>query len=176
MLINLSHRAIWCGFDWVTAVTWLREITDLPIAIKGIQTWEDAQLCMQHNVHPWLSNHGGRQLEGAPSAIDTLLEIRQHCPGVFKKCEVIVDGGVTRGTDIIKALALGARSVGVGRGFLYALAFGEVGVSKAIRILTHEVQTSMALLGLTSVEQITGSCIKMLDEPDKRTQLGRAKL
>lgn len=131
----------------------------MPIAIKGIQTWEDAALCMHHGVHPWLSNHGGRQLEGAPSSLDTLLEIREHCPEVFTKCEVIADGGITRGTDIVKALALGAKAVGVGRAFLYALVFGEVGVSKAIRILKHEVETTMALLGVTSVDQLNPSYV-----------------
>ncbi|KAG0652484.1 L-lactate dehydrogenase [Hyphodiscus hymeniophilus] len=148
-------------FDWISAVKWIRGITDLPIAIKGIQTWEDAALCMQHGVHPYLSNHGGRQLEGAPSAVETLLEIREHCPEVFQKCEVMVDGGVKRGTDIVKALALGAKAVGLGRGFLYPLVFGERGLNKAMGILKHEVETTMALLGVTSVDQLTDSYVTM---------------
>ncbi|KAJ4375341.1 hypothetical protein N0V83_002427 [Neocucurbitaria cava] len=127
--ISVSRPAVFTEFDWITAVKWLRQITELPIAIKGVQCWEDAALCMHHGVHPWLSNHGGRQLEGAPSAVETLLEIRQNCPAVFDKCEVIVDGGITRGTDIVKALALGAKGVGLGRAFLYALVFGEVDAS-----------------------------------------------
>lgn len=133
----------------------MRKITDLPIAIKGIQSWEDATLCMEHGVHPWLSNHGGRQLEGAPSALDTLLEIRKNCPDVIRHCDVIVDGGIRRGTDIVKALALGARGVGLGRSFLYALAFGTPGVNKAIKILENEVTTTMALLGVTSIDQLS---------------------
>ncbi|KAF9893441.1 Cytochrome b5 domain-containing protein 1 [Aspergillus nanangensis] len=153
-----SH--LFTDLDFPTAVKWLREITHLPIAIKGIQCWEDAALCMKYGVHPWLSNHGGRQLEGAPSAVDTLLAIRHHCPEVLNRCEVIVDGGVTRGTDIVKALALGAKAVGLGRGFLYALALGDKGVSKAIRILKHEVETTMALLGVTSVDQLDGSYVR----------------
>lgn len=116
---------------------------------------------MQYGVHPYLSNHGGRQLEGAPSAVETLMEIREHCPEVFDKCEVIVDGGITRGSDIVKALALGAKSVGVGRGFLYSLVFGEPGVSKAIRILKHEVETSMALIGVTSIDQLNPCYVTM---------------
>jgi len=127
---------------------------DIPVCVKGIQTWEDAKLCMEHGVHPWLSNHGGRQLEGAPSAADTLVSIRMHCPEVFDKCEVIVDGGVLRGTDILKALCLGAKGVGLGRGFLYSLVFGEAGVNKAIRILKHELEIGMALLGVTSIDQL----------------------
>jgi hypothetical protein len=118
---------------------------------------------MHYGVHPWLSNHGGRQLDGAPSAVETLIEIRQHCPEVFDKCEVIVDGGVTRGTDIVKALALGAKGVGLGRAFLYSLVFGEVGVSKAIRILKQEVETAMVLLGVTSIDQLNCSYVTMGD-------------
>lgn len=116
---------------------------------------------MHYGVHPWLSNHGGRQLEGAPSAADTLVEMRRNCPEVFDKCEVIVDGGITRGTDIVKAIALGARAVGIGRGFLFALAFGEAGVSRAIRILKQEVETTMALLGVTSVDQLNPSHVSI---------------
>lgn len=134
-------------------------MTSLPIAIKGIQCWEDALLCMEYGVHPWLSNHGGRQLDGAPSAVDTLLSIRMHCPEVFDKCEVIVDGGVTRGSDVVKAVALGAKGVGLGRPFLYSLVFGEAGASKAIRILKHEIETTMALLGVTSVDQLSPSYV-----------------
>ena len=121
---------------------------------------------MQHGVHPWLSNHGGRQLEGSPSAAETLVEIRRHCPEVFDKCEVIVDGGITRGTDIVKALALGAKGVGLGRAFLYALVLGEAGVSRAIRILKHELETSMAHLGVTSVDQLNPSYVSNSKEFD----------
>ncbi|KAG2416739.1 hypothetical protein HFD88_007955 [Aspergillus terreus] len=156
---TVKRSPIWTEFDWPSSIAWLRKITNLPIAIKGIQSWEDAVLCMEYGVHPWLSNHGGRQLEGAPSAVDTLLAIRKHCPQVFDRCEVIVDGGITRGADIVKALALGARAVGLGRGFLYALAFGERGVSRAIRILRHEVETTMALLGVTNVGQLNPSYV-----------------
>ena len=138
-------------------------MTNLPIAIKGIQTWEDAALCMQNHVHPWLSNHGGRQLDGAPSALETLIEIREHCPEVVTRCEVIVDGGIRRGTDIVKALALGAKAVGLGRPFLYSLVFGKAGVAKAISILMQEVETTMALLGLTSIEQLNGDYVKLLN-------------
>lgn len=112
-------------------------------------------------MHPWLSNHAARQLDGAPSAVDTLLDIRQYCPEVLEKCEVIVDGGVTRGTDVVKAIALGAKAVGLGRAFLYSLVFGEKGVSKAIRILKHEIETTMALLGVTSLDQLNSSYVSL---------------
>lgn len=114
---------------------------------------------MHYGVHPWLSNHGGRQLDGAPSAADTIVSIRKNCPEVFDKCEVIVDGGITRGSDIVKAIALGARAVGLGRGFLYSLVFGERGVSKAIRMLKHEIDTTMALLGVSSLDQLNPSYV-----------------
>ncbi|KAF2712814.1 FMN-dependent alpha-hydroxy acid dehydrogenase, partial [Pleomassaria siparia CBS 279.74] len=159
--ISVSRLAVYSDFDWITAIKWLRQITNLPIAIKGVQCWEDAALCMHHGVHPWLSNHGGRQLEGAPSAVETLLEIHQHCPAVFDKSDVIVDGGITRGTDIVKALALGAKGVGLGRAFLYALVFGEVGISRAIRILQLEVETAMRLLGVASINELSPSHVSM---------------
>jgi L-lactate dehydrogenase (cytochrome) len=139
-------------------------MTDLPVCVKGIQTWEDAKLCMDHGVHPWLSNHGGRQLEGAPSAAETLVSIRKHCPEVFDNCEVMVDGGVLRGTDILKALCLGAKGVGLGRGFLYSLVFGEAGVNKAIRILKHELEIGMALLGVASIDHLNPSYVSHATE------------
>ncbi|KAH8898696.1 oxidoreductase [Thozetella sp. PMI_491] len=158
--ISVTRPALYPHFDWSSSIKWLRSITDLPIAIKGVQSWRDAEMCLGYpEVHPWLSNHGGRQLEGAPSAVDTLLEIHRHCPNVFTKREVIVDGGVTRGTDIVKALCLGAKAVGIGRGFLYSLMYGEKGVSKAINILSHEVATTMALLGVTKVEDLNATYI-----------------
>ncbi|KAH7362802.1 oxidoreductase [Plectosphaerella cucumerina] len=155
--ISSTRPSCYDQFDFFSAVKWLRSITDLPIAIKGIQCWEDAALCMHHGVHPWLSNHGGRQLEGSPASIETLLEIRTHCPEVLERCDIIVDGGVTRGTDIVKALALGAKGVALGRAFLYALAFGEPGVSKAISILKRETETAMGLVGVSSIDQLRPS-------------------
>ncbi|CAM1506151.1 Fc.00g057920.m01.CDS01 [Cosmosporella sp. VM-42] len=152
---TVKRPPVWADFSWTSAVKWLRSLTDLPIAIKGIQCWEDAALCMQYDgVHPWLSNHGGRQLDTAPSAIETLVEIRKHCPELCVKREIIVDGGVSRGADVVKALALGAKGVGLGRPFLYALVLGEAGVGKALRILKDEVETTMALLGVTSIDQL----------------------
>ncbi|KAJ5856999.1 hypothetical protein N7455_007893, partial [Penicillium solitum] len=156
---SVQRPPVWSSFDWKSSIEWLRKMTSLPIAIKGIQCWEDALLCMEYGVHPWLSNHGGRQLDSAPSAMDTLLSIRNNCPEVFGRCEVIVDGGVTRGSDVVKALALGAKGVGLGRPFLYSLVFGEAGASKAIRILKHEIETTMALLGVTSLDQLNSSYV-----------------
>ncbi|KAF7560360.1 hypothetical protein G7046_g3778 [Stylonectria norvegica] len=155
---TVKRAPVFSEFTWTTAVAWLRTLTDLPIAIKGIQCWEDAAECMKfENVHPWLSNHGGRQVDTGPSSLDTLIDIRKHCPELCVKREIIVDGGVTRGADIVKALALGAKAVGLGRPFLFALVLGEAGVSKALRMLKDEVETTMALLGVTSVDQLNPS-------------------
>lgn len=124
---------------WHTTLPWLSKHTDLPIVLKGIQTHEDAHLASQHayktgsgNVHAIiLSNHGGRGVDTAPPAMHTLLEIRRHCPQVFDDVDVWVDGGVKRGTDVVKALCLGAKAVGVGRLPLWGLgAGGKEGVER----------------------------------------------
>lgn len=151
---NIVGSACYELFDFPSAIKWLRSLTDLPIAIKGVQSWEDAQLCMHYGVHPWLSNHGGRQLDSAPSAAETLVEIRQNCPQVFEACEVIVDGGITRGADVVKAIALGAKGVAVGRSFLFSLALGDEGLDKAIRILKQEVEAAMGLIGVASISEL----------------------
>ena len=106
-----------------------------PVCLKGITTAEDAKMACDIGIESiYLSNHGGRQLDSAPSALRTLLEIRRFCPEVLDRCEVIVDGGIRRSTDILKALCLGAKAVGLGRPFMYALsAYGTEGVVKLIQ-------------------------------------------
>jgi isopentenyl diphosphate isomerase/L-lactate dehydrogenase-like FMN-dependent dehydrogenase len=114
---------------WKTTLPWLAKHTSLPIVLKGLQTHEDAYLAMQYAPQVRaiiLSNHGGRALDTAPPAVHTLLEIRKYCPEVFSKIEVWVDGGIKRGTDVVKALCLGARAVGVGRAVLFGLGAGGV--------------------------------------------------
>ncbi len=123
-----------CDLTWKTTLPWLAKHTDLPIVLKGIQTHEDAYLAAQYAPQVkaiMLSNHGGRALDTAPPAVHTLLEIRKYCPEVFSKIEVWVDGGIKRGTDVVKALCLGAHAVGVGRAALYGLgAGGQAGVER----------------------------------------------
>lgn len=118
-------------------LTWIRQewAGTGPIILKGIQTVEDAVAAYQAGVDGiYLSNHGGRQLDHAPSSIRTLLEIRTFAPDLLDKIEIYLDGGVTRGTDVIKALCLGARAVGLGRPFMYSLSgYGTDGVCKAIQ-------------------------------------------
>lgn len=111
---------------------WIRELWQGPIVLKGVQCAEDAKLAMEYGCEGiLLSNHGGRQLDTAPSALMTLLEIRSYCPEVLDKLEVFVDGGLRDGADVLKAICLGARAVGVGRPFLWALAaYGSRGVER----------------------------------------------
>lgn len=112
---------------------WLRRCTKLPIVLKGVMTWMDAKKAMDLGIDGIvLSNHGGRNLDTSPPPILLLLELHLNCPEIFEKMEVYVDGGIKRGTDIFKALCLGAKAVGVGRGFLYSLNYGEEGVEKFI--------------------------------------------
>ncbi|CAH0056133.1 unnamed protein product, partial [Clonostachys solani] len=139
---------------------WIRKAWgDRPLILKGIQCVEDAVEALRHGVDGiYISNHGGRQLDYAPSAVEVLLEIRQNAPHVFEKIDVYVDGGIMRGTDVVKAICLGAKAVGIGRGFLYALcAHGTDGVVRAIEIMSEEIQTTMRLLGVTDLSQLNPS-------------------
>ena len=110
-------------------LAWLRRHWDGRIVLKGIQGAADAKRAMLEGVQGVvLSNHGGRSLDTSPPAILILLELQRCCPEVFEHMEVYVDGGVRRGTDVLKALCLGATAVGIGRSFLYALNYGQEGV------------------------------------------------
>lgn len=109
-------------------IKWIRSCTSLPLVLKGVQGASDARRAMEHGCEGILvSNHGGRCLDGSPPAIVTLLEIHKLCPEVFEKMEVYLDGGIARGTDIIKALSLGVTAVSIGRPFLYSLLYNEDG-------------------------------------------------
>ncbi|NXG74724.1 HAOX2 oxidase, partial [Baryphthengus martii] len=134
-------------------IYWLRSLTDLPIIIKGILTKEDAELAVRHGVQGIIvSNHGGRQLDGAPATIDALVEVVEAVQG---RVEVYLDGGIRKGSDILKALALGAKCVFIGRPALWGLAYkGEEGLQDVLRILQDEFRLSMALAGCASVSEI----------------------
>jgi isopentenyl diphosphate isomerase/L-lactate dehydrogenase-like FMN-dependent dehydrogenase len=129
-----------CDLTWKTTLPWLAKHSPLPIVLKGIQTYEDAYLAMQYAPQVKaiiLSNHGGRALDTAPPSVHTLLEIRKYCPEVLSRVEVWVDGGIKRGTDVVKALCLGAKAVGVGRAALYGLgAGGTEGVHRTFESMT----------------------------------------
>lgn len=132
-------------------LVWLRTVTKLPIVLKGICTYADSKLAVQAGVAAvWVSNHGGRQLDGSAATLDALPEV---VAGVAGKCPVIFDGGVRRGSDVLKALALGADLVAVGRPCAWGLACGgEVGVGKALELLTEELRVAMTLAGCVDVE------------------------
>ncbi|KAF2397185.1 hypothetical protein EJ06DRAFT_559301 [Trichodelitschia bisporula] len=154
-------KALFAGtamdLTWSATLEWLGRHTNLPIVLKGVQTHEDAVLASRYPGVKGLvlSNHGGRAMDTAPPAVHTLMEIRRYAPGVFERCEVWVDGGVGRGTDVVKALCLGARGVGVGRGVLWGLGAGGVeGVERVFEILKGEVETCMRLLGVERVEEL----------------------
>lgn len=119
------------GLSWED-ISWISEEWGGPVVLKGIQSVEDVKLAVQYGMQGvLLSNHGGRQIHSAPSALMTLLEIRTYYPEAFDKLEVFVDGGLRDGADVLKALCLGATAVGVGRPYFYALAaYGPEGVEK----------------------------------------------
>lgn len=128
------------------AVDWLRSITRLPLLLKGILNPADAALACEHGAQGVVvSNHGGRQLDTVPAAIEVLAEVAQAVGG---RATVLMDGGVRRGTDVLKALALGAQAVLVGRPCFYGLAVaGEAGVRRVLELLRAEVELGLALLG-----------------------------
>ncbi|XP_065210958.1 uncharacterized protein Hao [Planococcus citri] len=134
-------------------VQWLQKITKLPVVLKGILTAEDAIVAVEHGVSAIIvSNHGGRQLDTAPASIEALPEIVR---AVGNKVDVLFDGGIQYGTDIFKALALGAKMVFIGRAALWGLAYGgEKGVHKLLKILENELTTTMGLTGCQKVKDI----------------------
>jgi 4-hydroxymandelate oxidase len=138
---------------------WIREVAPVPLLIKGILTAEDARLAVEHGVDAIVvSNHGGRQLDGSPATLDALVEVVQAVEG---RCPVLMDGGVRRGTDVLKALALGAEAVMVGRPVAWGLAAaGEDGVAEVLEILRHEFDLAMALSGCRFMGEIVRGLIR----------------
>ncbi|KAK9474649.1 FMN-dependent dehydrogenase-domain-containing protein [Dipodascopsis tothii] len=146
-------------------VPWFRSITRMPIVLKGVQCAEDALKAAEYGVDAiLLSNHGGRQLDFAKPAIEVLSEVMAALRerSLDDKMEVYIDGGVRRGTDIIKALCLGARGVGIGRPFLYAMStYGEDGVRRAIQLLKDELEMNMRLIGANTVADLNPSMLDL---------------
>ncbi|TIA91284.1 hypothetical protein E3P99_01144 [Wallemia hederae] len=139
---------------------WIFSITKMPIILKGVQCWQDAVMAAKSGcAGVVLSNHGGRQLDFAPSGIEILPEVMaalKHANVDSSSFEVYVDGGVRRASDILKAVALGAKAVGIGRPFIYAYsAYGEAGVNRAMDILRDEFEMCMRLLGARSLDEVT---------------------
>jgi len=138
---------------------WLRSVCPLPLAVKGILTAEDALLAAEHGAAAVVvSNHGGRQLDGVPASLDALPEVVE---AVGERVEVLVDGGIRRGTDVLKALALGAKAALTGRAVLWGLAAeGEHGAARVLELLRAEVETGLKLLGCTSPAEVTRSHVR----------------
>lgn len=146
-------------------IEWFRDRWQGNIVVKGVQTVADARIATEYDVNAIaLSNHGGRQLDGAPAPIDLVAPVR-HAVG--DQLEVFCDGGVRRGSDIVKAVALGARACMAGRAYLYGLgAAGEVGVDHALEFLRDGVRRTLALVGCTSLNELNSD---LVDYPPKTT-------
>ena len=144
--------------NW-TYVDRLRKLTKMKLVIKGIDTAEDARLCREHGADAVVvSNHGGRATETLRSTIDSLAEV---VDAVGSQFPVLVDGGFRRGTDIYKALALGARAVGIGRPYIFGLtAFGQEGVERVLDILRAELRLTMQQCGTPAIKDITRAAVK----------------
>jgi 4-hydroxymandelate oxidase len=170
---SVKGRRMYDGIDMTgvtmqnPALTWefvdrLRKATSRKLFIKGIDTREDARLCVEHGIDGILvSNHGGRSTETGRSTIEALPEVVNEVGG---RIPVFVDGGVRRGTDVFKALALGAKAVGIGRPFLWGLgAFGEAGVERVLEILQGELKLVMGNCGTQNVASIDRSYVATPD-------------
>lgn len=145
----------WADLDW------LRSLTTMPLVVKGVLLPDDAQRALDHGAAAIVvSNHGGRQLDGVPASIEALPAIIEAVGG---RCEVYLDGGIRRGTDVLKALALGARAVLVGRPVLWGLAVdGAAGVRRVLELLRNELEEAMVLAGVGSIAQIDGSLVRWI--------------
>jgi isopentenyl diphosphate isomerase/L-lactate dehydrogenase-like FMN-dependent dehydrogenase len=153
MLATFPHLAL----TW-DDLAWLRELTSLPMLVKGVLTGEDAVLARDAGVEGIIvSNHGGRQVDGGLAALDALVEVRE---ALGPDVTVLMDGGIRQGADVVKALALGADAVMVGRPYAYGLAVGgREGVAEVLRQLWAETDITMALAGLRSVHDLDASIV-----------------
>jgi isopentenyl diphosphate isomerase/L-lactate dehydrogenase-like FMN-dependent dehydrogenase len=149
------------GYEYRAGLTWemmdaIKEMAGLPFILKGVATAEDAALAIEHGVSAiYVSNHGGRQLDHGRATIDTLPEIVEAARG---KAEIVLDGGIVRGSDVLKAIALGARAVAIGKLQGWGLAAnGQAGLVRVLQILESEIITTMGLLGITRLDRLTSS-------------------
>ncbi|KAI9149088.1 fmn-dependent dehydrogenase [Paramyrothecium foliicola] len=138
----------------------LKTMTDLPIVLKGISSAADAKLAVKNGVPAIIiSNHGGRQLDGAPSALEIALEIQKEAPEVFKKIEVWADGGIRYGGDALRLLALGVRAVGLGRPYMFANIFGQEGIERVTSLFKNELAVDAGNLGVADLKKINADYV-----------------
>ena len=164
------------GMNWQAALSWdqvkrFKDTHDVPLILKGIATAEDAAIACEHGVEGvYVSNHGGRQLDHGVGSLAVLPEVVK---AVDKRAVVMVDGGFMRGTDVVKAIVLGAQIVGLGRLQCLGLAAaGQAGLERALELLEDEVRISLALLGVTSYSQLDASYVReapVVAEPDAQS-------
>lgn len=149
---GFGDQSYQASLNWKDLV-WMKERVGMPLIAKGIATAEDAVLAVEHGADVvYVSNHGGRQLDHAQGSIEVLAEVVKAVAG---RAEVLADGGVQRGTDVVKMLCLGAKAVGVGKLLGLALsAGGEAGVARMLELMELEVRTAMGLMGVTSIKQL----------------------
>ena len=152
----------------MNAVTWdyvdrLKNLTHMKLVIKGLDTGEDAKMALDHGADGVVvSNHGGREVETLRPTIECLPEVVDAVGG---RIPVFVDGGFRRGSDVYKALALGARAVGIGRPYIYGLAvFGQAGVERVLDIMNAELALTMRQCGTPSIAQIKRSSVELLHD------------
>ncbi|KAJ5246707.1 hypothetical protein N7468_001690 [Penicillium chermesinum] len=170
--------AIDSDLSW-SKIQWLRERTNLPIFVKGIQCAEDALQAWKIGCQGiYISNHGGRAADTAQPTLLTLAEIRLRYPELLEQMDVFIDGGVRRGTDVLKAICLGAKGVCLGRPFFYALMYGQDGVQYAMQILKDELVTAMKLCGVARLSEAHPGLLNtraLLNQVDYGTEF-RSKL
>jgi L-lactate dehydrogenase (cytochrome) len=154
------------GLSW-RDVDWLRSVWDGPIVLKGVQTVEDARLAVVAGVEAIaLSNHGGRQLDDAPAILGLVAPVADAVGG---EIEIICDGGIRRGSDIVKAVALGASAAMAGRAYLYGLgAAGETGVDRVLEWFRNDLIRTLNLIGVSSLEELDRTCLEFSREMDIR--------
>ena len=151
-----ASRTTWETIDRI------RDVWDLPLVLKGIGTAEDAAMAVERGIEViWVSNHGGRQLDHGLATMDVLPEVVEAVGG---KAEIVLDGGIQRGSDVMKAIALGATATAVGKLQCWGLAAGGVaGLVRALEILEDEIITSMGLLGVTSMSQLSPAYVRQAE-------------
>ncbi|EED16126.1 (S)-2-hydroxy-acid oxidase, putative [Talaromyces stipitatus ATCC 10500] len=155
---NIASNLVWDDIEWI------KKLTKLPVVLKGIQSAADAEKAYRLGCDGiYISNHGGRALDTSMPSILVLMEIQMTCPEILDKMEVFIDGGIRRGTDVLKAICLGAKGVCLGRPMFYAANYGSAGVEHALKLVADELQVAMQLVGINSLDEANPSFLNSLE-------------